>query len=157
MDVSTITGSNALQGIGTARFYWLDNNVNSFFYNLEDAIYYPSSLVNVVGITKLANDNNDQSISIQTFASASNFTCNHDQCQKYFKYGPANLPELPMPWLKTTSMTLATDVSKDQFNKLTPDDVTKMFVSLSKKESHLLLNHEPLSTLEKIINIIIFT
>ena len=88
-------------------------------------------------------------MSIQTFASASNFTWNHGQCSMHFNHGPTNLPELPVSWSETSSFVLATAASKNQFNTLTPDDMAKLFGSLSKKELHSLLNPEPLSTLEK--------
>ena len=54
-----------------------------------------------------------------------------------------------MPWSKTSSFALTTVVSKNQFHNLTPDDVAKLFGSLSKKELQSLLNPDPLSTLEK--------
>ena len=102
-----------------------------------------------MGITKLATDNNDHSMNIQTVANASSFTWNHGQCSMHFKHSPTNLPELHVSWSDTSSFALTTDVSKNQFNNLTPDDVAKIFGSLSKKELHSLLNPEPLSNLEK--------
>ena len=64
MNVGTVTGSNSPQVIGMAQFYWLCNDGHSHFCDLEDALYYPSSPVNVKGVTKLATDNNDHSMNV---------------------------------------------------------------------------------------------
>ena len=130
MDVGTVTGSNDPQCIGTAQFCWLENDGHSHFHNLEDSLYYPSSLVNFVGVTKLATNNNDHSMRIKTFASTFNFSWNHDQHSMCFKHRPENLPEFPILWSKTSSFDLGTSASKDQDNNLTPGDMANLFGAL---------------------------
>ena len=115
------------------RFHKLDDDGNAHFYNLEGDFFYPLCPVNVLGVTKIDIDNNNHNMIIQNFAHAPNFTWNHNACQMSLKHRPKNLPDFSKSWSHTTIFALAAAASKEQFNKSTPDGVTKKFGFLSKK------------------------
>ena len=80
-----------------------------------------------MGVTKLAIDENDQSMSIQNFTQVSHFTWNNGEHQMNFKHEPTNLLEFPKSWSNAISFALAAAASNEQFNKLTPNDTTNSF------------------------------
>ena len=64
VDVGTVIGTNYLSGIGTAEIKWYDNYNVEYSTLLHDALYYLDSPINVISVTKLGIDNEDDKLNI---------------------------------------------------------------------------------------------
>eukprot|EP00957_Ditylum_brightwellii_P028321 2139067-Ditylum_brightwellii.AAC.1 len=58
--VATIVGTDHMPtAIGTARVYWKDDDGITYCYDLRNALYFPNSPANIISITSLTDQLND--------------------------------------------------------------------------------------------------
>ena len=94
--VATIGGQkNAATGMGTVCWTWKDDNGKKHTYDIEDALYFPSSPVNILSVTSFAAQlNDDDGTGIDTKRSRSTFYWDNNQHQRTIIHPASNLPEI---------------------------------------------------------------
>ena len=96
--VATIVGAkNSAAGMGTARWRCKDDGGKQHTVDVENVLYFLQSPVNILSITSLAYQfNDDDGTGINTKRSKSHFKWNHNKHQQKITHPPSNLPELPV-------------------------------------------------------------
>ena len=95
LKVRTANGSTAPAGIGTVEITICDDEGKNHKLKLENALYFPESPVNVLGVTSLAAQlDDDDGTYIKTFRKNSIFVCDNESWQRNFEHPPSGLPEL---------------------------------------------------------------
>ena len=94
--VATIGGAkNSAAGMGTTRWYWKDDGGKQHTIDVDNVLYFPQSPVNILSITSLAYQfNDDDGTGINTKRSKSHFYWNHNKHQRTIIHPPSNLPKL---------------------------------------------------------------
>ena len=84
-------------GKGTVHAYLIDSRGIRRKLVLEDALYFPNSPVNVLGVTKLAETLDDYDGTwIKTMRNTSHFVWDHEQYELEFQHPNSNLPMVSM-------------------------------------------------------------
>ena len=84
-------------GKATARILFKDNDGISHTIDLQNAYYFPDSPVNVMSVTALAEQlDDDEGTWIQTCRHKSTFQWDHGKYQRCFYHPLSGLPELPL-------------------------------------------------------------
>eukprot|EP00984_Skeletonema_dohrnii_P013467 scaffold5583_cov166-Skeletonema_dohrnii-CCMP3373.AAC.1 len=96
--VATIGGKqNNASGMGTVRWTWKDDAGKKHTIDLENVLYFPQSPVNILSVTSLADQQeDDQGTGIDTKRYNSRFYWNHGKFSQTINHGPSRLPELPI-------------------------------------------------------------
>ena len=96
--IATIGGAkNSAAGMGTTLWRWKDDGGNQHTIDVKNVLYFPKSPVNILSITSLADQfNDDDGIGINTKRSKSHFYWNYNKHQRTITHPPSNLPELPV-------------------------------------------------------------
>ena len=96
--VATIGGTkNAATGMGTVCWRWKDDTRRQHSTNINDVLLFPQSPVNILSITALAAQfNNDEGTGIDTKRSKSRFYWKQNKFQRTIHHPTSNLPELPI-------------------------------------------------------------
>ena len=94
--VATIGGSkNSASGMGTVWWRWKDDFGKIHTLDIENVLYFPQSPVNILSITGLADQLNDNdSTGIDTKRNKSRFYWDKNKFQRKINYPPSNLLDL---------------------------------------------------------------
>jgi hypothetical protein len=83
--------------MGTVRWIWKDDDGKSHTIEVQDVLYFPESPVNILSVTSLANQfNDDEGTGIDTKRNKSLFYWDHNRHHRTINHPPSNLPELPI-------------------------------------------------------------
>ncbi len=96
--VATIGGkANRLSGIGTVKWEWKDDHGHVHSYLIKNVLYFPSSPINILSVTELANQLDDNSgTGITTIWHHSTFFWDNQKFQLTIIHPTSNLPEMPI-------------------------------------------------------------
>jgi hypothetical protein len=95
--VETAGGTAKSVGHGSIRITFHDNNGILHSQTIDDVLYFPSSPVNILGITKLGEQRGDpEGTHILTKAKYSVFTWDHGKSKRDIHHQSSGLPELPI-------------------------------------------------------------
>ena len=96
--VATIGGTkNSATGMGTVCWRWKDDTGRQHTTNVNNVLLFPQSPVNILSITALAAQfNDDEGTGIDTKRSKSRFYWKQNQFQRTIHHPTSNLPELPI-------------------------------------------------------------
>ena len=95
--VETAGGIAQPEGKGSIRITFHDNDGKYHTKDIHDVLYFPSSPVNILGITKLGQQWNDEDgVCISTKSKYSTFTWNGGQSHRTVSHHSSGLPELPI-------------------------------------------------------------
>ena len=102
--VATIGGQcNFPKGIGTVTWTWTDNIGHEHTFDVEGVHYFPSSPVNILGVTAFATQLNDEEeTGIDTKWKRSRFYWKGGHSRTIY-HPPNNLPELPLIYNATNN------------------------------------------------------
>ena len=95
--VATIGGAqNSVEGMGTTLWRWKDDSGQHHTIDVENVLYFPQSPVNILSITSLADQfNDDDGTGINTKRRKSHFYWNHNKHQRTITHPQSNFLELP--------------------------------------------------------------
>ena len=98
LQVATIGGKeNTSAGIGTVRWKWKDDDGVFHTFEIQDVLYFPESPVNILSVTKFADQlNDDEGTGIDTKRSHSVLYWNEKKFQRTIRHPASNLPEMPV-------------------------------------------------------------
>ena len=97
LGVETAGGTAKPVGFGSIRISFRDNDGNMHVEMIEDVLYFPSSPVNILGITKFGEQRRDpEGTHILTKAKYSVFTWNNGKSTRDIHHQSSGLPELPI-------------------------------------------------------------
>ena len=89
--------NNVARGMGTVVWSWKDDHGTVHKMRIHDVLYFPSSPVNILSVTSLASQlNDDEGTGIDTKRSTSRFYWDHGRFQRTIVHPSSNLPELPI-------------------------------------------------------------
>jgi hypothetical protein len=96
--VATIGGKTSIPtGIGTVKWTWKDDSGQEHTHHLTDVLYFPTSPVNILSITALADQlNDDNGTGIDTRRRTSRLYWDNNRYEKTFLHSSSNLPEMPV-------------------------------------------------------------
>ena len=96
--IATIGGANnSASGMNTTRWRWKDDAGMQHMVEVKNVLYFPQSPVNILSITNLANQfNDDDGTGINTKRNKSRFYWNNNKHQQTILHPPPNLLELPV-------------------------------------------------------------
>ena len=96
--VATIGGAkNSAAGMCTTQWSWKDDDAKHHTIDVENVLYFPQSPVNILSITSLADQfNDDDGTGVNNNRSKSHSYWNHNKHQQTITHPPLNLPELPV-------------------------------------------------------------
>ena len=95
LQVATIGGKeNTSAGIGTVRWKWKDDEGVFHTFEIRDVLYFPESPVNILSVTKFADQlNDDEGTGIDTKRNHSVLYWNEKKFQRTIRHPASNLPE----------------------------------------------------------------
>ena len=98
LQVATIGGKeNTSAGIGTVQWKWKDDDGVFHTFEIRDVLYFPESPVNILSVTKFADQlNDDEGTGIDTKRNHSVLYWNENQFQRTIRHPASNLPEMPV-------------------------------------------------------------
>ena len=96
--VATIGGSkNIACGMGTVKWTWKDDTGKSHTFEIQEVLYFPQSPVNILSVTRLADQfNDDEGTGIDTKQSKSRFYWGNNKFERTINHPSSQLPELPI-------------------------------------------------------------
>ena len=94
--VATIGGSHdRANGVGTVVWKWKYDNGKLHPFEVKDVLYFPDSLVNILSVTKFADQlNDDHGTGCDTKRNYSILYWDNKSFQRTIKHRDSNLPEL---------------------------------------------------------------
>ncbi len=94
--VATIGGaSNEASGIGTVRWRWKDDTGHEHSHLIANVLYFPNSPINILRMTKFANQlNDDKGTGITTFRRESKSFWDNERYVRTIMHLLSNLPEM---------------------------------------------------------------
>ena len=93
--VDTVGGGSQPKGFGTVSWTITDDDGQCHEEKIEEVLYFPESPVNILGVTKLAKQrNDDEGIHVLTKANYSVFTWNGGKSSKTITHPVNSLPEM---------------------------------------------------------------
>lgn len=96
--VTTIGGTkNSAMGAGTVCWRWKDDLGHTYSEDIENVLYFPNSLVNILSVTTFAAQlKDDDGTGVDTKRQSTHFYWDGDCHQHTIYHSGSHLPELPV-------------------------------------------------------------